>query len=1398
MKLYESLKSMIVYTQNGFVFPKGTNTTGFGNCMFLLAPKRELGVRLLQDNFIDYRKGLYKHYMIDYIYREKIGYKKYVKNNTGIFKKEFKDLEFPSTMKLVTNGNKVSILKRNVNMIVNLGEWLDIYSQFYIKKSAYMMCQNFLNFITSKMNTEYFTDYKKYLYIDIDQWINGTTKLGLDRKSLTNPISILLLSVRKFPELLLAFRDCEFIFVSKSTNKVMMVSYEDMIQKNAMKIRQKIVSMISKNCIDEEALNDENADVEETEAMQNARKEIINSLTKKLIGDNDEFDFQSNDVTELFDDEDNESQMEILSDDEEINEIKDSANKYIDEHPELLTEVDREDAISEVTAEIKKKHYVRSFKPSYTDEQIANIKEFSSMQENKFGTLDQSISDMKSKIIDEDDVSNVVNTNNVNALQIKFANFDKNYNKKKMPKDIDNTVMALSNTASKIFVVDKEEEDTSDSVNLKKTVTYTIMDELGRESQIKLDIPIVIDDHFLLLNGNKKIIEHMLILKPIVKTGRDAVQIVTNYRKMFIMRKGSMDLKANAFINFMKSRAKLFDVSFGNASPINRQYKTTMEFDMVSRKYTKFKINENLIILNIDQLKETLDQKKIKYQNIDQENTFIIGIDVAKNKPITMSYNESFIDKVMSMLEEEDRNIIKKLGRKNNGGTSLQRSDAKIMCSFVPLVLLLCYFEGFKTVMQKANIEYQIIPNTEGALDNIDLFDYGVIELSDGYIVWKRYPTENSLLLNGFNSLPMNLYSMEELESKDSYLYLLTHFFKFAAQATNLDQFYDFMIDPITKEILIDMGYPTDLVSLCLIANKMLKVEEYTSENDLRNMRMRSTEVIAYHTYQAIADAYGKYRKTLHRKTPDKLTIKQDAVIRGLKGAKNSVMSDASSLNPVLEVSRIHGITYKGENGTNLNRAFKLGVRAYTDSMVGVLGITTTNDLNTGINRQMTLEPNITSTRGYIETTGKQNVENLSSTNLLTPAELLTPLGVLHDDPARTAMAYKQSIAMVLVEDSDPVLIGNGIEKTLPYYISSDFTIVAEDDGVVVDKTDEFVVIKYKNGKYRTIDTSTHINKNSSAGFYVESQLTCNKKVGDSVTKNEVVAWNDKAFAKKGDSLDAAMRLGPLVKIAIIPEWDIFEDSAPISKNASRRMTTTMVMPITVNLKKGAYVCSMAKIGDKINAGERVILFNDFDQKDKVQAMLNAFSEEQRAELIETNATAKKSHYTGTIVDIDVITTVPLDDLSDSLREIVSNHWKRIKKREKLLDKYKNPDDYNFYKSGNIITQTASPVKTDYEGKIKGTKVDEGVLITFYVSFKDVMKKGDKLASQFALKSINSHVIDEGLEPYSESRPDEPIDLIVAPLSITARKTPSIFIAMFGNKILIEAKRHLKDYWFNN
>ena len=89
-------------------------------------------------------------------------------------------------------------------------------------------------------------------------------------------------------------------------------------------------------------------------------------------------------------------------------------------------------------------------------------------------------------------------------------------------------------------------------------------------------------------------------------------------------------------------------------------------------------------------------------------------------------------------------------------------------------------------------------------------------------------------------------------------------------------------------------------------------------------------------------------------------------------------------------------------------------------------------------------------------------------------------------------------------------------------------------------------------------------------------------------------------------------------------------------------------------------------------------------------------------------------------------------------------------------------------------------------------------MISFFITHKDIAKKGDKLTNYSALKGIISDVIEPGLEPFSEYRPEEPIETSIAPGAILARKTPSVLLAMFGNKTMIEFTRQLRDYYLNN
>lgn len=444
----------------------------------------------------------------------------------------------------------------------------------------------------------------------------------------------------------------------------------------------------------------------------------------------------------------------------------------------------------------------------------------------------------------------------------------------------------------------------------------------------------------------------------------------------------------------------------------------------------------------------------------------------------------------------------------------------------------------------------------------------------------------------------------------------------------------------------------------------------------------------------------------------------------------------------------------------------------------------------------MTLEPAITSTYGYIDSEKSKQLDQLNAANLFAPCELLNPLGAQHNDPDRSSMQKKFTQQMVPVKHSDPVLIGNKMEEALPYYLSNEYVVDAKLDGKVIEISEGYVVVEYKDGTRYAIDTTHQPKKNSSAGFWVDNELKCDLKVGEKFKAGDILAYNPLHFTPvAGESRRVAMNLGVLCKVAISSQWDVFEDSAPISRNLSKKLTTEMIDEKHVTVTPFTEVSYLVKPGDKIKTGDPLIVFSEAaDAEDR--ALLSRTREELREEIITSARTSINSKYTGEIADVRVYTTSPLEDLDPSLQKIVKEYWSRVEKRNAVLDKNKNTDDLNYYKLGQIVKEVAEVVKPNgYASKVHGYQVNEGdVLFLIYVKYEVEASKGDKVVCSVC-KGICSHVFDEGMEPYSEYRPDEVIDTIVAPLAVSARKVPEIFLTIFGNKVMIELKRKLKEIY---
>lgn len=242
-------------------------------------------------------------------------------------------------------------------------------------------------------------------------------------------------------------------------------------------------------------------------------------------------------------------------------------------------------------------------------------------------------------------------------------------------------------------------------------------------------------------------------------------------------------------------------------------------------------------------------------------------------------------------------------------GRRFMYTHCTVMKKHIPLILLLSYCEGLTTVLRKAEVNF-FFTDTRPRLKEYDSILKGVVPFADGYLVYDKFPLEVSLLMNGLALVDTKGFEYAEMDGKDVYVSLFDILFGTRMLANAFDNFYDWMIDPVTYTVLQDLNYPTDFVGLLLAGNKLLADNSYTDELDMRNYRIRSNEMAYAYAFKRISEAYGKFRMTSNNKNPDKISIPQGSVIKDIM--QSQMVEDVSELSPIVEVEKSHTISDKG------------------------------------------------------------------------------------------------------------------------------------------------------------------------------------------------------------------------------------------------------------------------------------------------------------------------------------------------------------------------------------------------------------------------------------------------------------------------------------------------------
>lgn len=944
--------------------------------------------------------------------------------------------------------------------------------------------------------------------------------------------------------------------------------------------------------------------------------------------------------------------------------------------------------------------------------------------------------------------------------------------------DISEIFSSFIDKSKPLAVISLDMEDTSTSEDSINTYTCKYEDSKGDRYTIKVDIPKILDKRYMKLRGNRKTIQTQLFLMPIVKTEEDTVQIISCYKKIYVRRFGTTSGKSNKSTDKLikaLTKFKYSDISIvnGDNSRVCSKYELPIDYIDISTIISSIETPKYKFYFNQDELR--------KNYTVDDNKGVPVGYDKSIKEVIYFIQQGEYMFfsywLYLMISTNSDSNFNKNY---NSAATSIRYcySRASILSSDIPLIIVCAYSIGLEPTLKRAGIEYRILSDKRPTTSDA----YDIVKFKDGWIEYKL-DYASSLLMNGLKACDTESHSLEEINNKPMYLDFLDAFGG-RIKADGLDNFYDCMIDPITKKTLEYYKLPTDYISALLHSNTLLADNKYVNHGNIRSTRrMRRIEQIADMLYKELSMAYGGYSTGIKHGRKVAFSMKQSAVIDAF--LLNNTSSDQSILNPLGEYEDYNAVTPKGQSGMNSDRAYSLDKRSFDDSMINVLSTSTGFAGNVGITRQATIDANITGPRGYIFNDPDKDSNELNGIKALCMTEALTPFGTTRDDPMRTAMNFVQtSKHMMPTMNSDPLLITNGADEALPYLISNTFAYKSKFDGTIIELSDDYMIVEYNNGFKDYIDLSESIQKNSSSGFYISLKLDTDLKVGKKVKKNDILAYDKKSFSGSVGSTDnIAYNIGPMTKFAILNTDEGYEDSAIISEKLSEDLTSDVVLLSHGSgyiIPKEASIFNLVKKGQEIEEGDTLfVLQNAYDDEDSNALLRNHLTEDDISELGKNPVHSK---VTGTVQDIIIKRTVELNELSPSLKKLVTTYEKSITiKKQHFINN--GIDDVN-----HIIPDIGVLPAT---GKLKNSS--DAIIIEIYLKYHDKFSIGDKVIYGAAVKGVDKDIFPVGMEPVSDYRPEEKINALLSIGSLNARMVTSVHIRGLINKGLIELTRQCKD-----
>lgn len=691
----------------------------------------------------------------------------------------------------------------------------------------------------------------------------------------------------------------------------------------------------------------------------------------------------------------------------------------------------------------------------------------------------------------------------------------------------------------------------------------------------------------------------------------------------------------------------------------------------------------------------------------------------------------------------------------------------KILDKEFPIIFVLAYRFGLRAMLDYMGVQYRVysgnIPKDEKRTTDI------AIRFKDRTLVFNRYPILHSWIFSGLAYFNTRAYEMELFDdpAKTVYFDLLRDKNMSINYIKGIDSFFDLFVDPITYDVLVQMGEPTNVRDLFIRSVSLLTTEEHRDPASMKNFRVRSYERIPAIVYNEYSRQFAQYQTD--RSVGKKFSINPEGVFQKIiADAASDTMMDIC--NPIHQIKEKTNATYSGMSGRT-GESFTEKDRIFPEDGLGTLSESTVDSGKVGISAYLTMDSNIVNTRGVIE---PKDVDDLEPTELLSSSALLIP-GSTCDDGKRTNFISIQLSSHIPTREGSVSRVRTGYEEIVPYRCTMPFTYIAKDDGTIIDVDEEEKLFKvqYKNGTIDVVDYSEQYT--NSAGSYVTQRLHADVKKGQRVRKEDILCYNKEFFEPTGGG-KIGWKHGVRSNVVFMETNETIEDSCAITEDLGQKLSISPAHERNIELDGTMVVHDFKFVGDEVSSTDPLMIVEESESAVYTDDAPRK-GEEVLSQLVRSNIRAK---FTGEVVKVDVFYGGDLENMSPSMRSFIR---KVTKKKNKVS---------SFAKGTSKELEYPKPAPLKSGTKMRGGQINDGTVIVKYFIREDLVNAaGDKLCITSSLKTVCAKILPEPIVSESGVR----VDMQFSGTSISNRIINSPMITGMPDRVLEELERIVVQKW---